>query len=149
MMFILRLLPKLKLLFLGLIFSSTLSAQQALLVFDNSWIRQMPPGSPTLAAYMAITNPGETEIKIKGVSSAVSKLAEIHEVSMENDLMKMRPLAELVIQPGQTVEFKQGSMHLMLLGVAKSLQEGDEVDVKFELQDLPPVVISVPVRKDS
>lgn len=147
-MFILRLLPKFCFLLPGVVFSLTLSAQQQLLEFGDSWIRQMPPGSPTLAAYMKITNPGEIEIKIKGVSSTVSKLTELHEVSMENDLMQMRHLSELIIQPGQSVELKPGSMHLMLINVSQPLHEGDEVEIEFELDNLPAVRIKVPVKKD-
>ncbi len=97
---------------------------------------------------MTITNSGESEIRITGVSSTASRSTELHEVKMEENLMTMRELPELVILPGQTVELKQGSMHLMLIGVNQSLQEGDEVEIQFELQDLPAISITVPVRKE-
>ena len=145
----LKFLSKLKLVFLLIFFSLNLSAQQDVLNFSDTWVRQMPPGAPTLAAYMTITNASETEIKIMGVSSSVSKRAELHEVSMENDLMKMQQLTDLVILPGQSIEFKQGAMHIMLVGVTESLREGDDVEIEFELENQTPVRIIVPVKKDA
>ena len=108
----------------------------------------MPPGSPTLAAYMTITNSSQFEVKILGVSSTVSRLAEIHDVKMENDVMKMRKVSELIIQPGESVVLKQGSMHVMLVDVAQMLQEGDQVEIEFQIEDRPSISTVVRVRKE-
>ena len=144
----LKILAKVNLSILALVFACASFSQQQILDIENSWIREMPPGAPTLAAYMTITNSAQSPVKITGISSTVSKLTELHEVKMENDLMRMQKLSELIIQPGESIELKQGSMHVMLVELTKSLQEGDEVEIKFELEDLPAVTTIVPVRKD-
>lgn len=147
-MLVYKFLLKFNAIILSAALSLSLSAQQDFLEFGNAWIRQMPPGSPTLAAYMSITNPGESAVKITGVWSSVSKSAELHSVNMDNEVMKMQHMTELLIAPGQTVELKQGSMHLMLMNVLKTLHEGDEVEIKFDLDGLPAASLTVPVKKE-
>ena len=132
----------------GLIVTAVLDADQGVLEVKDGWIRQMPPGARTLAAYMTLTNSGKNEIIIKSMSSNLSELTELHTVSMDNDLMKMRKLPELVIQPGESIELKQGSMHVMLINVTQSVVAGDEVQINFELEGRPAVSVSVPVRKE-
>lgn len=146
---IFRLISKAGLLFGVLMLSLTVWADKTMLDVSDSWIREMPPGSPTLAAYMTVSNQGESVIVIKGVSSSVSELAELHETSMENDMMKMRKIPELVILPGQVIELKEGGMHLMLIQVTQEIREGDEVEIELELENHPPLTITVPVKKAS
>jgi len=61
--------------------------------------------------YLTITNTGNVSDRLTGGSSDVSSRFEIHEMSMENGVMKMRPLESgLEIKSGQTLEFKPGAI---------------------------------------
>ncbi len=124
-------------------------AENEVLSIKSPWIREAPPGIPTLAAYMEITNITESPISIIGVSSSIAKMTELHEVKLENEVMKMRKMADITLNSGQTLELKAGGSHVMLMGVQESFKQGAEIEIIFELKDLPAVKVMVPVKKDS
>jgi len=105
------------------------------LKISNPWARATPKGASVGGAYMTITNTGNLSDRLTGGSSDVSGRFEIHEMSMENGVMKMRPLESgLEIKSGQTLEFKPGGYHVMFVGLKRSLEEGQHVKatLKFE-----------------
>ena len=62
-----------------------------------------------------------------GVSVTFAGKAEIHEMKMQNDVMKMRPVTGgLEIPPGETVELKPGGYHVMFMKLAGQLNEGEK-----------------------
>jgi len=98
------------------------------LKIDHPWARATPKGASVGGAYMKITNTGTTPDRLVGGSSAVSGRFEVHEMSMDNGVMRMRPLKDgLEIKPGQTVELKPGSFHIMLLDLKQPLKENERV----------------------
>ena len=92
------------------------------------WSRATPKGAAIGAGYMKITNGGTTADRLMGGSSDVAAKVELHSMTMDNGVMKMRPIAGgLEIKPGETVELKPGSYHLMFVGLKKPLGTGDHV----------------------
>jgi copper(I)-binding protein len=92
------------------------------------WTREIPAGAKVGAGFMTITNTGkEPDILIAGTVPFARKF-EVHEMSMEGGMMKMRRLEPgLVIKPGATVVLKPGSFHLMLLDVGEGPKRGTPV----------------------
>ncbi|HWM46952.1 MAG TPA: copper chaperone PCu(A)C [Xanthobacteraceae bacterium] len=98
------------------------------LKIDHPWARATPKGASVGGGYMKITNTGTTPDRLVGGSSTVSGRFEVHEMSMDNGVMRMRPLKDgLEIKPGQTVELKPGSFHIMLLDLKQPLKENERV----------------------
>jgi periplasmic copper chaperone A len=98
------------------------------LQISQPWSRATPKGAAVAGAYLKITNNGTTPDRLVGGSSPIAGRFEVHEVTMDNGVMKMRPLNEgLEIKPGQSVELKPGSYHIMLLDLKKPLQKGERV----------------------
>jgi copper(I)-binding protein len=92
------------------------------------WARATPKGAAVGAGYMTITNNGSASDRLIGGASDVSKGLEIHEMTMDNGVMRMRPIGKgLEIKPGQSVELKPGGNHLMFLGLKKPLAQGEHV----------------------
>jgi len=105
------------------------------LKIDHPWARATPKGASVGGGYMKITNNGSTPDRLIGGTSDVAKRFEIHEMSMDNGVMKMRPLAKgLEIKPGETVEFKPGGYHVMFVGLAKPLEQGQHVNATLEFE---------------
>jgi len=127
---------------------SPVEAENQVLSFASPWIREAPPGVPTLAAYMDITNDSGLPVVIVDVSSQIAKRTELHAVKMANDVMQMRKMDEVTLQPGETLKLKSGGSHVMLMGVEKSFKEGDKIEIEFELKDQTIVKVVVPVKKD-
>jgi copper(I)-binding protein len=92
------------------------------------WARATPKGAAVCAGYMTITNNGSAPDRLVGGASEISNRFEIHEMTMDNGVMRMRPLAKgLEIKPGQTVELKPGGNHVMFLGLKMPLAQGEHV----------------------
>ena len=94
---------------------------------SNPWSRATPKGSSVAAGYMKIKNGGSTSDRLIGGSSDVASKFEVHEMKMENGVAKMRPIKGLEIKPGETVELKPGSFHVMFVDLKKPLASGDHI----------------------
>jgi copper(I)-binding protein len=117
------------------------------LKISGPWARATPKGASVGGAYMTITNTGNVSDRLVGGSSDVSSRFEIHEMSMDNGVMKMRPLEKgLEIQPGQTVEFKPGGYHVMFVGLKKPFEEGQHVKATLDFQKAGNVAVDFAVR---
>jgi copper(I)-binding protein len=109
---------------------------------SQPWSRATPKGAAVAGGYFRITNTGTTSDRLTGGSSAASGRFEIHEMSMDNGVMKMRPLKDgLEIKPGQTVEFKPGSYHVMMLDLKQPLNKGDHLKGTLTFEKAGPVDI--------
>ena len=106
----------------SLVIASTALAQTNQLEVANAWARATPGKAENGAAYLTIQSP--TPDRLVAVSSPVAKKAELHTMSMEGMVMKMRPLAGLDIPAGQPVTLKPGGQHIMLEGLDAPLREG-------------------------
>lgn len=88
------------------------------LTIDHPWTRATPAGAKTAGGYVKITNHGKKPDRLIGGSAEGAGKVEVHEMKVENNIMKMRELrGGLVIEPGKTVELKPGSFHLMMMGL--------------------------------
>ena len=75
------------------------------------------------------------KVRLIGGSTEVAGKFEIHEMSMDNGVMKMRPLANGVeVKPGETVEFKPGGYHLMFVGISQPVEQGKRVKGTLEFE---------------
>jgi copper(I)-binding protein len=111
------------------------------------WSRATPRGASVAAGYMKITNEGTVADRLLSGSSEVAPTVEVHEMSMDNGVAKMRPLkAGLEIKPGETVELKPGSLHVMFVGLKKPLMAGDRVKALLVFEKAGPISIEYDVR---
>lgn len=95
------------------------------LVIEAPWTRATPGGARVAGGYLKITNNGDQPDRLVGGSIAAAADVEVHEMALVDGLMKMRHLSMgLEIKPGETVELKPGSYHLMFLGLSAPLTAG-------------------------
>ena len=100
------------------------------------------------AAYLAIKNSGRESDTLESASTPDAKKAEIHETTNANGVMKMRPVeGGLKIAPGQTVEFKPGGYHIMLMGLKQNLKEGEQIPLKLTFAHAGSVDVEVKIEK--
>jgi periplasmic copper chaperone A len=98
------------------------------LKIDHPWSRPTPPGAPTAAGFLAITNTGMAPDRFLGGSSPVVDHIEVHQMSLIGGVMRMRPLADgLELAPGATVRLAPGGFHLMLIGPKQAFRIGDRI----------------------
>lgn len=105
------------------------------LVIEAPWSRATPGGARVAVGFLKITNTGKETDRLIGGTVEVAKKLEIHEMKMTDNVMRMRQLPKgLEIKPGETVELKPSSYHLMFLDLARPLKTDDVVKgvLRFE-----------------
>ena len=91
----------------------------------HPWTRATPPGATTGVAYLRFVNSRSTAMRLTGATTPVAQRVEIHVMSVDGGVMRMRPEQGLDIPAQATVELKPGGIHLMLIGLSRPLtQEG-------------------------
>jgi hypothetical protein len=95
------------------------------LQIDHPWSRAVPKGATVAAGYLTIKNTGTEPDRLVSGSTPVAGKFEIHEMSMDKGVMRMRPVpAGIVIKPGETVELKPQSIHIMMTGLKQPIEKG-------------------------
>lgn len=121
----------------ALLAAGALSAGNALaqVDIDGAWVRGTVPAQTSSGAFMTLH--AHEAAKLVGVSSPVAKSVELHEMKMENNVMRMRGVSTLDLPKMQDVEMKPGGYHIMLVGLTRQLKAGETVPLtlKFQMQD--------------
>ncbi|UVO40078.1 copper chaperone PCu(A)C [Bradyrhizobium arachidis] len=117
------------------------------LVISQAWSRATPGGAKVAGGFLTIENKGTVPDRLVAVSAEIAGKAEVHEMAMDNGVMKMRPLDKgLVIGPGKTVKLAPGGNHLMLQDLKAPFKEGEKVPVTLEFEKAGKVSISLDVQ---
>ncbi len=129
----------------GLAVATAAMAQPAQLEINNAWAGATPGKAENGAAYVTITSP--TTDRLVSASTPVAKKAELHTMSMQGMVMKMRPISGLDIPAGQPVSLKPGGEHIMLVGLKQPLREGQSFSLTLDFEKAGPRTVTVTVEK--
>lgn len=114
----------------------------------DPWIRGTVQGQSATGAFMELT--GKSNARLVGAASPVAKSVEVHNMKVENGVMKMFPVDGVELPAGKLVKLAPGGYHVMLMDLQKPLNAGDKVPLKltFELANKKreTVDLSVDVR---
>lgn len=103
------------------------------IILSSPWVRAMLPGQATGGGYLTIQNTGVAVDRLMSVSSPNASLVEIHQMSMDKDVMKMRQITDGVeIPAGGKVELSPGGLHLMFKQVIMPFKVGETVKVTLK-----------------
>ena len=117
------------------------------LVISQAWTRATPKGAKTGGGYLTIENKGTAPDTLVGGSADIAGSVQVHEMSMDNGVMKMRPLEKgLTIEPGKTVKLAPGGYHLMMMDLKSPLKKGDKLLITLEFERAGKVQISFDVQ---
>ncbi|MGC1173978.1 copper chaperone PCu(A)C [Polaromonas sp.] len=99
----------------------------------DAWVRSAVSGQSGTGAFMNIMSKDGT--RLVGASSPVAGVAEVHEMKMEGDVMRMRAVPVLDLPAGQTVQLKPGGYHVMLMELKQALPKGSTVPLTLTFKD--------------
>ncbi|MBL4756753.1 MAG: copper chaperone PCu(A)C [Rhizobiales bacterium] len=100
------------------------------IMIENAWIREMPSGAEVAAGYLDITNQGSVADRLIGAEASGAMSATLHHMTIDdNGVMRMRPLENLEIAPGETLHMAPGGNHLMIMGVNEPYEAHSDVDI--------------------
>ncbi|MFT7771862.1 copper chaperone PCu(A)C [Roseateles sp.] len=111
---------------------SLTSAASAQVVAKDAWARATVAQQKASGAFMLLT--AAQDARLVSVSSPEASVIEIHEMTMQDQVMKMRPVPYLALPAGQTVELKPGGYHLMLLDLKKPLTAGARLPLTLVIE---------------
>ena len=129
----------------GLVIAGAALAQPTQLEIDNAWAGATPGKAENGAAYVTIMSPAAD--RLVSASTPVAKKAELHTMSMQGMVMKMRPISGVDIPAGQAVSLKPGGEHIMLMGLNQPLREGQPFPLTLDFERAGPHTVTVTVEK--
>ncbi len=116
------------------------------LTVANPHTRATPPGARTAAGYAVIRNDGDTADRLIGGSAVFATITEVHEMSMQGDVMKMQHLeAGLEIPAGAEVTLKPGGLHMMYMQINQQLMAGEQTTATFEFEKAGVVEVTMEI----
>jgi copper(I)-binding protein len=109
-----------------------------------AWARPAVPGQTGTGAFMTIVS--KDGARLVGAASPVAGVVEIHEMAMDNNVMKMRAIPALDLPAGREVQLKPGGHHVMLLDLKRPLKVGDKVQIELRLETRDGKRVTQPVE---
>jgi copper(I)-binding protein len=105
---------------------------QAQVTVGDPWVRATVAQQKATGMFAQVT--AAQGGKLVAASSPVAAVVEIHEMAMENNVMKMRAVPGLELPAGKAVDLKPGGYHVMLMGLKQQVKEGEVVPVTLVVE---------------
>lgn len=105
---------------------------QAQVTVSGAWARGTVEGQKATGAFMQLRSADGAALV--GVESPVAGVAEIHEMRMDGNTMRMRAIPKLELPPGQAVDLRPGGYHIMLMNLKAPLRKGESVPIRLRFQ---------------
>ena len=121
------------------------AAPQGQIQIKDAWARATPGKAENGAAYLTIVSPGAD--RLVSLSTPVAKKAQLHTMTTEGGVMKMRPLAGLDVPADQPVTLKPGGAHIMLMGLKQPLKPGESFPLTLSFEKAGKRDVTVAVEK--
>lgn len=113
---------------------------------DHAHARPTVPGQSSGAAYLSIENKGSSSDKLLTISSPIAQSAEVHNTVMDGNIMRMREVSELELQPSAHVVMAPGDgYHIMLVGLKKALVPGERIPLNLRFEKAGKITIDAVV----
>ncbi len=125
------------------------SGADSMLMVDNAWIREAPPGVMALAGYMTLHNSGQKERVLVGAQSDAFARVMLHRTVLEGGVSKMVHQHMIKLPAGTTMQFKPNDYHLMMIEPRQQLKKGDRLEVTLRFQNGETQRVSYEVRSEA
>lgn len=119
---------------------------QAPVVADHAWARQPARSRDVTAVYAVLRNTTAEPMHVVSGVSAIAASVELHEMTMDGAMMRMRRVHDIVVPAHGTVELKPGGLHLMVFGLRRPLNRGERLPLILRLADGGTVALDAEVR---
>jgi copper(I)-binding protein len=142
-------LPRLRTLSVALLLTVPM-AQVALaqVTVTDPWVRGTVAEQKATGAFMRLTAPVDS--RVVEARSPVAGTVELHEMKMDNGVMRMRAMPALTLPANQAVNLAPGGYHVMLMGLKQPLKAGDTVPITLVVEGPDKqrrnIEVSAPVR---
>ena len=112
---------------------ATMAHGAELVTVQDAWARATVPGQKVGGVYMEIV--ARENLRLTGVRSPAAETAEVHQMKMENGMMRMRAIPSLELPAGKQVKLEPGGYHIMLFDLRRSLVAGQKIKLELTFED--------------
>jgi copper(I)-binding protein len=98
------------------------------------------------AGFMTLKNNDSAPDRLISAASPAARVVELHTHIREGDVMRMRPVADIPVPPGQTVHLRPGGLHVMLIGLTEPLRQGASVPLTLRFERAGEVQVTLSVE---
>lgn len=123
----------------GLLFSAFVCAAD--FQIEGAWARATLPGQDDGMVNLVVTS--KQAATLIGISSTACKSVEMHSMTHDNGMMKMREVKAIILPAGKRVDFEEAGYHLMLIGLKSALKEGKSVPLTLRIKDKNQRVVNI------
>jgi copper(I)-binding protein len=115
------------------------------IVIKDQWIR---PGAEKMvtALYFTLENNGSEADTLYAVETDIAKMVQIHETYSDGDVMGMREIGKIIIEPGSSVKLEPGGMHIMVMRLKRDIKIGDEIDFTLYFRNADKISITAEAK---
>ncbi|QKM64470.1 copper chaperone PCu(A)C [Polynucleobacter tropicus] len=114
---------------------------------EGAYTRATAPGQQVAGGFMKIDNKGNTTDQLLSASSPAAGEVQLHEMTMDGNVMKMRQVKDIAVPAGGSVELKPGGYHLMFLNLKGPFAAGQTVPVKLKFAKAGELEVKLPVNE--
>jgi len=112
--------------------ASAAAVAQTQVEVKDAWVRATVQQQKTTGAFMQLN--AKQDARLVEVRAPIASTVEIHQMSMENNIMRMRAVAGIDLPAGKSVELKPGGYHIMLINLKQQIKDGDLVPVTLVVE---------------
>lgn len=112
----------------------------------DSWVRGTTPAQKATGAFMELTS--SDEAALVSASSPLAGVVEIHNMKMENGVMKMRHVPRLDLPAGKAVKLQPGGNHVMLMDLKQQMKKGDVVPITLQVEGKDKKVQTIEIKAE-
>ncbi len=112
---------------------------------EHAWARATTASATSGVVYLTIVDHGDPD-RLTGATTPVAGKAQLHQTTMQDDVMRMRPVDGLALSSREPVTLAPGGYHLMLTGLRQPLQQGRSFPLTLSFEHAGPVQASVIVE---
>ena len=115
------------------------------IVIKDQWIR---PGAEKMATalYFTLENNGSEADTLYAVETVIAKMVQIHETYSIGDVMGMREIGKIIVEPGLSVQLEPGGMHIMVMRLKKDIKIGDKIDFTLYFRNTDKISITAEAK---
>ena len=113
---------------------------------DDSYVREVPPGSPATAAFMTLHNSSDSTVRLINADNSIAEHTELHNHVELDGVMQMRQIEAIEVPAGGSTTLAPGGLHLMLIGLPSPVSEGDQVGLSLTFDNGDTLELDAPVR---
>jgi copper(I)-binding protein len=110
---------------------------------EDPWARPTVAGQQSAGGYLLLKG-GAVADRLLSATSTVAASIELHRMSLDGDVMRMRPVSEISVPAGETVPLAPGGLHLMFQGLKSPLKAGEKIEVLLRFEKAG--FVKVPMR---